>query len=48
MPLLNSAASILVAIVAFVLVWKIFKKLLAAIVLGAILLLVLWYFGFLL
>lgn len=48
MPLLQGALGILVSIVAFILVWKIFKKLLAAVVLVAILLLLLWYFGFLL
>ena len=45
--MLQGLAGIIVAIVAVILVWKIFKKLVGALLLGIALLLLLWYFGFL-
>ncbi|MEM7820136.1 MAG: hypothetical protein QW761_00860 [Candidatus Aenigmatarchaeota archaeon] len=47
MPILQGVLSILVVVIAAVLLWKIFKKLLGVIVLGIILILLLWYFGLL-
>lgn len=47
MPILQGALGILVAVIAVILVWKIFKKLVGALLLGILLLLLLWYFGFL-
>lgn len=48
MSLLQTALSILVTLVVVVLIWKIFKKLIGAVILGIILLAILWYLGFLL
>ncbi|MBU5557992.1 MAG: hypothetical protein QW751_02825 [Candidatus Aenigmatarchaeota archaeon] len=47
MPILQSVLGILIALIAAVILWKIFKKLLGVIVLGIILILLLWYFGLL-
>jgi len=48
MAILGSVLSIIVTLVVVILLWKIFKKLLGAVVLGLVLLAVLWYLGFLL
>jgi hypothetical protein len=47
MPLLNTVLGVLVTVVVVILLWKIFKKVIGAVIIGVILLAFLWFIGIL-